>query len=114
MTCWVVRARRSRRRTGCERTRRDLDELISRVRANLQIAERVAAIGGKRSVFIQGFGLQTPDFGQEMSRDHTMLRVFSLADELLVAVYGATARFPSKTAIPDAPSRCMVPAGRDP
>ena len=29
-----------------------------------------------------------------MSRDHTKLRVFSLADELVVAVYRATARFP--------------------
>jgi hypothetical protein len=29
-----------------------------------------------------------------MSRDHTKLRVFSLADELVVAEYRATARFP--------------------
>ena len=31
-----------------------------------------------------------------MSRDHTKLKVFGMADELVVAVYRATARFPNE------------------
>ena len=60
--------------------------------------------------FIQGFGLQTPGFRPGHERDHSKVRVFSLA-ELVVAVYRATARFPIeerlRTAISDMASRCI-------
>ena len=45
---------------------------------------------------MRGFGLQATGSGyaRPMSRDHTKLKVYHLADELVVDVYRATAGFP--------------------